>query len=272
VFPVHYPVERDGVLHCSCGNNACKNPAKHPDGRLVHNGLLDATTAIGLVDYYWGGDEPRNIGARTGRESGLVVLDVDPRHGGDRTIAALQQEFGALPPTWWFRTGGGGEHIAFRHPGWRVQNHVGDTGPLGKGLDIRGDGGYIIAPPSWHISGRQYTIVQGGDPDEIELAPLPTWLAERLHHTSKPRGNAVAIGDGWRKLFAEGVSEGCRNTTVARLAGHFLRHYIDPYVTLDILRCWNACRCRPPLADAELVEILNSIAMRELARRRARNA
>jgi hypothetical protein len=82
---------------------------------------------------------------------------------------------------------------------------------------------------------------------------------------------AAVMGLQWRKLIAARVSEGCRNSTVAQLAGHFLRRYIDPYVSLDVLRCWNACRCRPPFDDAELVKTVNSIATRELARRRARH-
>jgi putative DNA primase/helicase len=271
VFPVHYPVECGGRLHCSCGNVACKSPAKHPFGRHVKTGLREATIEMALIEYWWGTGEPLNIGARTGAESGVVVLDVDPRHGGDETLRALEQRYGPLPTTWRFLSGGGGEHVLFRHPGYRVQNSTGETGPLGQGLDVRGDGGYIIAPPSLHISGRQYAAAKAGHPDEVELAPLPPWLDGRLHQTSTPRCDATAMEAGWRKLFAEGVSEGCRNSTVARITGHFLRHYIDPYVVLDVLRCWNACRCRPPLDEDELVRIVNSIAGRELARRRARH-
>jgi putative DNA primase/helicase len=230
----------------------------------VKIGLREATTEIALIEYWW------NIGVCTGAESGVVVLDVDPRHGGDETLRALEQQHGPLPPTWRFLSGGGGEHVLFRHPGYRLQNSTGETGPLGQGLDVRGDVGYIIAPPSLHILGRHYMIAKGGHPDDVELAPLPPWLEHRLHQTSKPPCDPMAMKDGWRKLSAEGISEGRGNTAVARLAGHFLRRYIDPYVTLDVLRCWNACPCRPPLDDAELVKTVISIAIRELARRRAR--
>jgi hypothetical protein len=230
--------------------------------------LREATTNIALIEFWWGTGEPLNIGLRTGPESGIVALDIDPRHVGDETLRAFERRYESLPSTWHFLSGGGGEHFLFRHPGYRIANSTGETGPLGRGLDIRGDGGYIIAPPSRHISGRQYAIAPGGHPDEVELAPLPLWLEERLHQTAKP---AMAMGEEWRGLVAEGISEGCRNTAVARITGHFLRRYINPYVVLEVLRCWNACRCRPPLDDAELVRVVNSIATRELARRRARH-
>jgi putative DNA primase/helicase len=65
-----------------------------------------------------------NIGLRTGAESGVVVLDVDPRHGGERTLCALEQRYEPLPPTWRFLSGGGGDHVLFRHPGCRVPNSI----------------------------------------------------------------------------------------------------------------------------------------------------
>jgi hypothetical protein len=156
VFPVHYPVEIGGRLRCSCGNAECKNAAKHPYARLAPRGLLDATTDFAQIDRWWGAGVPYNIGIRTGEESGIVVVDVDPRHSGDKTLSDLERRFGALPPTWRFLTGGGGEHIVFRHPGYRVQN---GAGSLGDGIDVRADGGFIVGPASRHISGRLYMMM-----------------------------------------------------------------------------------------------------------------
>jgi hypothetical protein len=82
------------------------------------------------------------------------------------------------------------------------------------------------------------------------------------------RPNVTMMPPGWRRLVAEGVTEGRRNDAVARLTGLLLRPGPkDPYVVLDLLRCWNAQRCQPSLSDAELVRIVESISRRELARR-----
>jgi len=271
VFPLHYPVEREGHLWCSCGNAQCKNAAKHPYARHAPRGLHNATVDRALIERWWGVGVPYNIGLRTGRESGIVVIDVDPRHDGDARLAEHECRFGVMPPTWRFLTGGGGEHIVFRHPGHRIQNSAGAIGPLGRGLDVRGDGGYIVAPPSLHISGRRYGISVDHHPDSVALAALPIWLSAMVTEPAKINGPRVAaMPESWGRLVAEGVSEGCRNDAIARLAGHLLRKRVDPFVVLDLCRTWNTYRCRPPLAEAEIVSVVNSIAAREIGRRGAR--
>ena len=80
-----------------------------------------------------------NVGIVTGKVSGIVVLDVDPRHGGDKSLAKWQQQHGPLPRTVEVRTGGGGRHLYFKHPGGVIHNKVG----LAPGIDLRGDGGCI---------------------------------------------------------------------------------------------------------------------------------
>src|ERR1019366_7057017 len=97
---------------------------------------------------------------------------VDTGHGGANSLAALEREHGALPVTLEAVTGGGGRHLYFRHPGWPVMNRVG----LRAGLDLRGDGGCVVAPPSLHPSGRPYVWVARRSLDEVPLAPLPHWL------------------------------------------------------------------------------------------------
>jgi hypothetical protein len=269
VFPLHYPVAHNGRLQCSCGNPACGNAGKHPYARHAPRGLLDATNDFGTIERWWTAGVPYNIGVRTGEESGIVVIDVDPRHGGDETLAELEHRFGALPLTWRFLTGGGGQHILFRHPGYRVQNQNGD-GRLGDGLDVRGDGGYIVAPGSRHISGRYYEISVDHHPDEVELADMPIWLAAMLRPAEKRTACTAAMPETWRRLVAEGVAEGRRNDAVARLAGHLLRPGPkDPFLVLDLIRVWNATRCRPPLDEAEIIRTVNSIAAREIGRRGA---
>jgi hypothetical protein len=95
-----------------------------------------------------------NVAIRTGTISGLVVLNRDDYKGGADSLEELERTYRPLPGTVLSLTGGGGLHYVFRHPGPPVKNKV-ET--LGAGLDIRGDGGYIIAPPSLHASGKRYT-------------------------------------------------------------------------------------------------------------------
>ena len=147
VLPLHRPVAYKRTYRCSCDRQDCPSPAKHPFGRLVPNGLRDASSEPEIVAS-WFQQSRLNLGIATGAVSGIIVLDIDPRHDGDETLATLEQEHGPLPPTWRFLTGGGGEHILFRHPGAPVPNSAGKVGP---GIDVRGDGGYIVAPPSQHI-------------------------------------------------------------------------------------------------------------------------
>jgi hypothetical protein len=191
-----------------------------------------------------------NIGIVTGEISNLIVLDVDPKHGGDATLERLEHKFRPLPVTVEAVTGGGGRHLYFGHPGGLTRNRAG----LAQGIDLRGDGGYIVAPPSIHPSGRRYTWAAGRAPHEISLAPLPRWIIVPIHG---PRVGRSLYE--WRHLVREGVPEGERNTTIASLTGHLLWHGVDPDVALELLLAWNRMRCRPPLDDAEVAQVVASI-------------
>jgi hypothetical protein len=149
-------------------------------------------------------------------------------------------------------TGGGGRHLYFAHPGGLVRNKVG----LAPGIDIRADGGYVVAPPSLHASGLRYVWVEGRAPGRIEIAALPDWLLRRAIEEPTPRGRPIAH---WRRLVCEGVAAGERNNTIASLAGHLLRHGVDTAVAMELLLCWNLTRCRPPLANEEVAAVVTSI-------------
>ena len=110
------------------------------------------------------------VGVPTGKGSGLLVLDVDPRDGGPESLAALERENGPLPETARARTGGGGVHVFFRYPAEKeVRN---SAGWLGLGLDVRGEGGYVVVPPS--RTQGPYEWIDRSRP--VEAA----WLVERL--------------------------------------------------------------------------------------------
>lgn len=192
-----------------------------------------------------------NVGIVTGAVSGLVVADVDARHGGEASLFRLESEHGVLPDTVEALTGGGGRHLYFAHPGGRIANRVG----LLPGLDLRGDGGCVVAPPSVHPSGRRYAWARGRSPDERALAPLPAPLlpGEQARRAGHPP-------EHWRRLAREGVDEGARNATLASLAGHLLWREVDLEVVMELLLAWNRARCRPPLRDAEVAGVVESIA------------
>jgi hypothetical protein len=191
-----------------------------------------------------------NIGIVTGEISNLIVLDIDPKHGGDASLDRLERQFGPLPATIEVTTGGDGRHFYFAHPGGVLRSRTG----LAQGIDLRGDGGYIVAPPSTHPSGRPYVWAAGRSPEEIALAALPRWI---LRPSGVPRARRT-LAD-WRRLVHEGVPEGQRNSTIAALAGHLLWHQVDPEVVLEMLLSWNRMRCRPPLDDAEVAQVVANI-------------
>jgi Bifunctional DNA primase/polymerase, N-terminal/Primase C terminal 1 (PriCT-1) len=257
VFPLWPALPLTNGFTCGCGKaSRCDSPAKHPLSPLVPNGLKSATTDIKAITDWWTTWPEANVAIATGK---VVVVDIDPRHGGDAALAQIEAKHGALPPTWRVKTGGGGLHIYFAaYDNIMVKN---SAGLLGAGLDVRGHGGYVVAPPSRHISGGLYEWAAGKN-----LAPMPDWLIAALQ---EPRTKVAARSDDWRQLVRDGVTEGKRNDAAARLAGHLLRRYVDPHVALELLMAWNITRCAPPLAPPEIITIVNSIAKRELARRQA---
>jgi hypothetical protein len=160
--------------HCTCGNPNCSDAGKHP--RTQH-GVKDATQDPTQIWNWWNRWPKANVAIATGSPSGVVVLDVDPRHGGDDSLRELEATYGPLPDTPHTLTPGPGRHFLFQHPGYRVPCR---TNVLGHGLDIKADGGYIIAPPSRHKSGNTYYWEVCHELGDIELAPLPEWIRERL--------------------------------------------------------------------------------------------
>lgn len=195
------------------------------------------------------------VGIVTGPVSGLVVLDVDPANGGAESQRELEARHGMLPPTIEVRTGGGGWHLYFAQP--PGEPAVRNDAALAPGIDVRGEGGLVVAPPSVHASGHLYGWRVGRAPDEVALAALPGWLLARLC-SDRPPGAGHGLAH-WRALVAEGVARGARNETVASLAGHLLWHGVDPQVARELLLCWNRVRARPPLSDEEVARTVESI-------------
>ncbi|HKS27869.1 MAG TPA: phage/plasmid primase, P4 family [Pyrinomonadaceae bacterium] len=248
VIPLHTP-EAQG--QCSCRKKDCSSVGKHP---RTMNGLKDATTDEKKIRIWWGMWPEANIGVVTGAESGIIVLDVDPRHGGGESLTRLQDEHGELPETPESSTGGGGVHIIFAQSGTALRN---SAGKLGAGLDIRADGGYIVAPPSLHQSGRRY----GWMNYEESLASMPDWMMRLL--TETPKREVARRQKGRSNPFdsssGEFIPEGRRNSTLASLAGRMRRWGIEEAEMTAALLVANENRCSPPLPEEEVRSIATSV-------------
>jgi hypothetical protein len=193
-----------------------------------------------------------NVGIATG--NGLVVLDIDG--GGADTLHELEREHGPLPATPTVKTGGG-QHYYLATEGLVANS----AGRIGRGIDVRGDGGYVVAPPSIHPSGRRYEW--DVHPDDVPLAAAPDWV---VAHPPRPAGESGRRD--WRRMMDKGLAEGRRNDTLTRLVGHLLNRDVDPYVALALVHAANRTYGIPPLPDDEVERIVESIAARELRKRR----
>lgn len=153
---------------------------------LTRNGCKNAATDAETVRSFWTRHRDANIGVATGAVSGIVGIDIDVRPGGEASLAKLEAENAPLPPTYAVRTGSGGRHLYFRHPGAPVPN---SASQLGRGLDVRGDGGYLIAAGSVHECGGLYEVI-----DDREPADLPAWLLARIAAPRDEPGATTAPG------------------------------------------------------------------------------
>lgn len=258
IFPL-CTVEGD---RCSCGkavwrgegrpdapHRYCQSAGKHPVWPLAPHGVLDATTDPQLIREWWAVYPDANVGIATGDVSQLVVIDVDSGHGGEQTVANLEQRHGRLPDTWAVETGGGGFHLYFRMPLVQVRNSAGAIGP---GVDVRGSGGYVVAPPSRHASGASYRWSASLHPQKVALADLPEWLLNRL----APGGHAASAGSG---PIPRTIVEGQRNSLLASAAGTMRRRGFCEEAILAALVIENKRRCQPPLDRQEIERIAKSI-------------
>jgi len=163
------PVAGMAAGECGC-RRSCAHPAKHP---VTRHGVHDATTDSVLIREWWRRSPAANVGIATGRISGLVVVDIDLPRGGQESLVALRAGGHRLPRTLTVFTGGGGLHLFYAAPaGVRVANTAGRLPGVSEalpGVDLRGDGGYVVAPPSVHASGIPYQW------HPAPLMPLPAW-------------------------------------------------------------------------------------------------
>lgn len=252
VLPLHNPI--NGA--CSCGNPTCASPAKHP---RTPNGLLDATTEARQVFDWWRQWPDANIGIVTGERSGLVVIDLDIKTDGPTSWRDLLDLHG-LVETLTSITGGGGEHWIFKAP---TDTPLANTASkIGRGIDTRGWGGYIVAPPSLHISGQRYEWKLRVKPAPVPEWLLRTWPIHRVEGTAPVNGNHPAPtpnDEPWvTKALAEGAPEGQRNSLATRLVGYFYNKGMPRDVLLAVVLPF-ARKCQPPMELPELQKTINSV-------------
>jgi hypothetical protein len=243
VFPVWW-IKKS---RCACGEADWQHPGKHPLGKLAPNGRNDATTDPKIIKGWWKRYPSANVGIATGSESGLVVVDIDPRNSGNESKKKLER-LGNFSYTITVHTGGGGEHIYLQHPGHGQK--IKSKSELGgfPGIDQKGDGGYIVAPPSNHISGDKYTWKI---PPDTPLAKIPDWLMQLLTKDSEPLRGTVA-------LTGEKIPDGKRNGTLTSLAGTMRRRGMSQEAIEAALLVENK-RCDPPLSEKDVLTVARSV-------------
>jgi hypothetical protein len=201
--------------------------------------LKDASRNDLVIRDWWEVSPEANVAVVTGALSGVIVLDVDGEPGA-LTLGTLP----SLPASWHSRTGRG-EHYWFRHPGGAVPNAV----KLRPGLDLRGDGGYVVVPPSRHVSGRPYEWVVS--PDDVPLADPPEWLLGLIR---SPRPVAQTVTP------RASIPEGARNDTLYRLARSLKVKGLTTSGISAALHAENQARCVPPLPSSEVDKIVQHAA------------
>jgi hypothetical protein len=163
-----------GLCDCPAGRE-CRSAGKHPLARFAKNGVKDATTDPAQIKKWFKAHPSANLAIAMGGALRLIALDSDPRNGGDASVCDLVEAHGdAWLETHTVRTGGNGNHFLYRLPEG-VEVHKGKIAP---GIDVKAAGGYLVAPPSVHASGRTYEVEKN-----IEIAVAPDWLIEELTRT-----------------------------------------------------------------------------------------
>lgn len=231
IIPLHY-ISRN---RCSCGSQMCSSPAKHP---ITQHGLKDASNDPDQIKAWWKQYPKANIGVCTGQVSnGLTVIDVDVAKGGDVTTVDI-------PITLEVETGAG-FHF------WLKSNQEikNSAGKLGQGIDVRGWGGYVVAPPSVHASGRIYTFA-----NQALIADFPPEILAKLQ--PEPEEEIIVR---YSPDIADFAPEGFRNDFLTKIGGKLRRQGFGPSEIESMLLATNLERCSPPLGDKEVRTIARSV-------------
>lgn len=237
----------NGVIdgRCECGKADCASIGKHP---CVKKWTEEATTDPAKLRTWFNKSPNRNLGIATGPASGIFVLDIDPRHGGDTSLEVLKQNCGTTwPDTLSALTGGGGIHFYFRYPDRFVKSNKN----VMPGIDVRGEGGQVVAPPSRNGVGLYRWSTPEGTAKPVLAAP--PFLLDLLAFNDKeaaPRKSFVMPGS---------INEGSRNDTLYKFGCSKRAKGAGDAEILAALLAENAASCNPPLAESEVRGIAKSV-------------
>ncbi len=241
----------------------CKaDKAPYYEKNVLEHGCRDATTDPRKITAWWAKWPEANIGIPTGKASGLLIVDLDTYKPGAMTVAGFEEKYGTISHTATVRTGSGGLQFYFAYPdGKEIRNSAGMLGPH---ADIRGEGGYILAPPS--VTTGRYEWINKAPP-----APVPPKLLEALRDVPrsprKPGGRSGRTGAGGSVPGDGGpIHEGARDETLCRIAGRLHDGSRDLPQLEDDLQAMNEARCVPPLPYVQIRKIARSIIRREPCR------
>ena len=225
----------------------CSPKTKKP---LTPHGCKDAKKDPGAIKAWWTRYPDAGIGIATGSISNLLVidLDLDEEKGidGIHEMRMWESENGELPETVRAITGRGGAHIYYKYDGKELKNRAG----LIEGVDVRGEGGYVIAPPSIHPNGTIYEWED--DPEDIEIAEIDETVKKLLSVGAEKR----EAGEPF-KLPAT-IESGCRNSTMHKLACSLQAQGLADDAILSAVMAENSARCNPPLEADEIETIVKS--------------
>lgn len=247
ILPVH-SIEGG---RCSCRNPKCARPGKHP---VTKHGVKDASKSKKQIQKWWKKHPTANVAVATGKKSGIVVFDIDPRNGGTESLKVLKAKLGKLPKTIKSKTGGNGVHYFFEYPDDDMKTHMGRNGKW-AGIDIMSDGGYVIVPPSVHKTGGAYEWINA--PKNTELRPIrAAWLKGIRRISDKGKKATRSNGAG---VTGNTVLEGNRNNTLTQIAGTLSNKGLSRQAIMAALLEENRVRCKPPLDKTEVKKIAKSI-------------
>lgn len=250
-IPVYYAV--NDICSCRLGA-ACQAKGKHPIPPGWQKDAIDEDE----LERYWLQNEHYNIGLVTGQRTNLVVLDIDVKHNGYESLSDLETKHGALPKTITANTGGGGKHFFFQYPAGML---IPNKGNLCPGLDIRGEGGQVVAMPSYHNDSKnRYTWAKGLTPSDIVAAPMPEWLIGLIQDQESVWVSSIQTGEETANTYYGGT----RNNSLFRM-GCRLRVIKDlnPEELGRMLHDLNQSKCQPPLDKGEVDLIIGSVLRKE---------
>lgn len=225
----------------------CSPMSKKP---LTPHGCKDAKKSVGAIKAWWKRWPDASIGIATGSVSGLIVidedLDEDKGLNGYEEVSEWERINGALPATVQCITGRGGYHLYYQYDGTDIKNRAG----ILDGVDVRGEGGYVIAPPSMHPNGTEYQWEDA--PDEVTIAPIDATVRKFLFGENEKTRAAADF------KLPDRIQSGERNDTLFRLACSMQSQGLPDAAIMAALEQTNQNACDEPVSDAELMTIVES--------------